>query len=161
MRYLHTQPNGKVTVTVFYAKHLIERDLRKALTDEEHIAFCLRRTQEENPNDTNFTPLPDDYILPDEEFRDAWIQKGAAIDHDLEKAREIQLARIRKARTSKFVELDIAYQRADESSNVVEKQLIASKKQALRNITEPLKSMQLTSIDDVKNAFPAELKTGD
>jgi len=56
----------------------------------------------------------------------------------------------------KILELDkkfmLALERGQDTSSIV------SAKQELRDITEPLKNAVLTSIEDVKGAFPAKLK---
>ena len=52
---------------------------------------------------------------------------------DMAKAREIHKNNIRIARTPKLQELDIEYQRADESNDSSKKSEIAAKKQALRD----------------------------
>ena len=52
---------------------------------------------------------------------------------DMAKAREIHKARIRAAREPKLAELDIEYQRADETNDTTKKSEIAAKKQALRD----------------------------
>ncbi len=94
--------------------------------------------------------------LPDRDFRNAWKHNGKEIVHDLEIARNIQLDRIRTARAPKMAALDIQYMQALEQG--LDTKSIVAQKQALRDITEPLKAMVLSNIDDVKNAFPQELK---
>ena len=52
---------------------------------------------------------------------------------DIAKAREIHKTYIREAREPKLAELDIEYQRADETNDTSKKSEIAAKKQALRD----------------------------
>jgi len=52
---------------------------------------------------------------------------------DMAKAREIHKTNIRNARTEKFKELDIEFQRAIETDDASKKSEIATKKQALRD----------------------------
>jgi hypothetical protein len=54
---------------------------------------------------------------------------------NLNKAKDITKDRLRVEREPKLKELDISYQRADETGNTELKMEIASQKQALRDIT--------------------------
>jgi hypothetical protein len=55
---------------------------------------------------------------------------------NMTKAKEITKTRLRTEREPLLAELDIAYQRADESGNTVLKTEIATQKQVLRDITQ-------------------------
>jgi len=59
---------------------------------------------------------------------------GAKIN--IPKAKEIHLNKFRQARTPLLEKLDLEYMRADEAGNLELKKEIASKKQALRDVTE-------------------------
>ena len=74
---------------------------------------------------------------------------------DMAKAREIHKNNIRNARTPKLAELDIEYQRADETNDISKKSEIAAKKQALRDA--PADS-GIDAASDV-NALKAQWKT--
>jgi hypothetical protein len=95
--------------------------------------------------------------IPDREFRNAWRWDGEAFGHDLVAAKDMQLERIRLARKPKMDELDAAYLIADEQNNAEEKARIALEKQEFRDITEPLKALSPSNIDEIKNAFPDSL----
>lgn len=153
MRILYTRADGGLSVVNAAPKEMIEKVLG-ALTEDAYKAHVWERSI---PADAiNAMEIPDDYPLPDREFRNAWKQNGKEVTHDLEKAREIQLEKIRRAREPKFAELDKEFMIALESG-VASEEIVARKK-ALRDITEPLKKAVLTSIEDVKRAFPDELK---
>lgn len=156
MRILYTRPaDGGLSVVNAATKEMIEKVLGP-LTEEEYKAHVWERSI---PKDAiNAMEIPDDYKLPDREFRNAWKQNGKEVTHDLEKAREIQLEKIRRAREPKFAELDKEFMLGLENGAPSEE--IVAKKKILRDITEPLKKAVLTSIDDVKNAFPDMLKEG-
>lgn len=154
MRILYTRADGGVSIATSKPKADVERGFRE-LTDEEYIALVWERSV---PKDaTSAFEIDDNYVLPDREFRNAWVQDGKTVIHDLEKAREIQLDRIRLAREPKLIELDKEFMMALEKGLPTEE--VATKKQILRDITEPLKVLELSSIEDVKAAFPEILKS--
>lgn len=155
MRILFTRPDGGLSAVNSASKTDLERILGP-LTDEEFKAHVWKRSIPEDA--LNAVEVPDDYQLPDREFRNAWKQDGVQVVHDLEKARAIQLDKIRKAREPKLVELDKEFMIAL-ATGVASEEIVARKKM-LRDITEPLKKAVLTSIEDVKKAFPDELKQG-
>ena len=57
------------------------------------------------------------------------------IKTDMAKAKELHKTRIRIARESKFIELDIEFQKALETDDATKKAEIITKKQALRDAT--------------------------
>ncbi len=155
MRILFTRPDGGLSVVHGFPKSDIEIILGE-LTDDAykaHIWDCSI------PKDAiNALEIDDDYQLPDREFRDAWMQSGKEVAHDLEKARVIQLDKIRVARKAKLDALDVQFMQALEYKDIGAQNIIATEKQKLRDITGQLKAMELVSIEDVKGAFPNELK---
>ena len=94
-----------------------------------------------------------DTVESDRTFRNAWVtEKGKSTEVDLAKAKDIAKDKVRQARTPKFQELDIAYQRADEAGDSDAKTAVATKKQTARDATADTK---ITNADSVAN-----LKTG-
>lgn len=76
----------------------------------------------------------DPAIIPkDRTFRGAWTFGGAAITHDMAKAREITRARLRRERVPVLAALDVEYQRADEIGDQSAKAAIIQRKQLLRD----------------------------
>ena len=76
--------------------------------------------------------IVDDSAIPtDRSFRDAWKQNDKTIETDIDKAKEIHKTNIREARTSKLQELDVEFQKAQETS--ADTSDIVAKKQALRD----------------------------
>lgn len=69
-------------------------------------------------------------------YRAALKLDGDSLGWDMPKMRDEHREILRRARIPKFIELDIAYQRADENGDVAEKQRIAVEKQRLRDITK-------------------------
>tara|TARA_R100001594_G_scaffold6389_1_gene18203 strand:+ start:3104 stop:3583 length:480 start_codon:yes stop_codon:yes gene_type:complete len=92
-------------------------------------------------------------VLSDRTFRNAWeTSKGKSTEVNLSKAKDIAKEKVREARTPKFQELDIAYQRADEAGDADAKAAVVTKKQTARDATANTK---ITNADSVAN-----LKTG-
>jgi len=125
------------------------------LTDEQYEALVRERSIPKEIEASDVIELDDDSIPTDREFRNAWKLQDNRIDFDLPKAKEIQLERIRKAREPHLTALERAHMEAlIKGQDVTE---IINQKQALLEITEPLKALEPESIDDIKNAFPEEL----
>lgn len=147
--------NSAVEVVYAAPKHIVEQVLGP-LTDEQFAAHVM---QVSVPVDATNVQIVDDSAIPsDREFRAAWQQEGRGIGFDLVRAKEIQLERIRGARASKLAALDVSFMLAIEQGDAVKQTEVAAAKQALRDITEPLKALDPKSINDIKNAFPQELK---
>ena len=83
------------------------------------------------PSGLSYDIVEDSAIPTDRSFRNAWIQSGKTVVEDMPKAREIHKTNIRLARTEKFKELDVDYQKATETS--ADTSDIVAKKQALRD----------------------------
>lgn len=94
-----------------------------------------------------------DTIPNDRTFRNSWVtEQGKSVEIDLAKAKDVAKDKVRQARTPKFAELDVAYQRADEAGDSDAKTAVATKKQTARDATANTK---ITNADSVAN-----LKTG-
>lgn len=84
------------------------------------------------------------------EFRDAWcdVTDLPTIDIDLTKAKEIQLTRLRFARNELLAKTDVDMLRATEIGNVDEINQLKQQRQALRDVTEPLKQLKVSGYND-------------
>jgi len=98
-------------------------------------------------------------IPTDRTFRDAWAHGGTSVNVDMTKAREIQRDHLRSIRAPMLAALDVAYQRADESSDVAMKAQIAKNKQALRDVTADPMIDAATTPEELKAVMPDVLKT--
>lgn len=78
--------------------------------------------------------ITEDQVPADRTFRDAWTDAGGAVAVDMEKARDIHMGRLRKARDEKLAALDVEYQKALESGSKEDQAAVAAKKQALRDM---------------------------
>ena len=130
MQLAYTAADGSVAVVIGAPRGQIERSLGKSLTDAEYREI-VRSTV---PAGVQSVALPDG-AAHDRTFRNAWTLNGSTIECDMVKARDIHRDRLRKARAPLLAELDIEYQRADESGDNEKKRDIARRKQALRDVT--------------------------
>lgn len=150
----YARQDGKVSIVTPAPKADIEKVLGP-LTDEEYKNHVKERSI---PQGVTTIEIDDAALPSDREFRDAWKMNGDKIDYDLTVAKEMQLARVRAARTPFLEELDTQFMLAVEKGDEAKRQQVADEKQRLRDITNPIKALTPTSIEDVKNAFPQELK---
>ena len=95
-----------------------------------------------------------DTIENDRTFRNAWVtSKGKSVEVDLDKAKILAKEKVREARTPKFQELDIAYQRADEAGDGDAKAAVVVKKQTARDATADTKITNADSVDNLKTGM--------
>jgi len=87
------------------------------------------------PVAVGYRVLGKDEVLPGRDFRDAWVDRDGAIDHDMAKAREIHRDRLRHARAPLLAALDVEVARSDEVKDPQRKDAAIAKKQALRDVT--------------------------
>jgi len=93
--------------------------------------------------------ITDKNALPsDREFRDAWKLEQDRIDIDLNRAKDIQLSRLRKARDVKISALD--GKQSELTSKGEDLAPIFAEKKRLRDITEPLKLANPSSLEEIK-----------
>ncbi len=90
----------------------------------------------------------------DRTFRNAWMWEGSKIGHDMAKARDIKRAQLRKARRPLLEVLDIDYTRADERGDAEEKERIATRKQALRDVTVDPAIEAAQTPEELKQVWP-------
>ena len=100
-----------------------------------------------------------DTVPSDRTFRNAWVtEQGKSVEVDLEKSKVIAKEKVREARTPKFAELDVAYQRADEDGNNSAKSAVATKKQTARDATKNTKITGADTVDKLKEGMEAVIK---
>lgn len=95
--------------------------------------------------------------LPDKCYRDAWILIDGKVEHDLAKARELHKNKLRALRAPLLLKLDVDYQKADEDDNKAQKNKVAQKKKALRDITAHSSILEAASVEQLKEAAILEL----
>ena len=95
-----------------------------------------------------------DTVENDRTFRNAWVtEQGKSVEVDLAKAKDVAKDKVRQARTPKFQELDIAYQRADETGDADAKAAVVVKKQTARDATADTKITNADSVDNLKTGM--------
>ena len=100
-----------------------------------------------------------DTIPNDRTFRNSWVtEQGKSVEIDLAKAKDVAKDKVRQARTPKFAELDVAYQRADEAGDSDAKAAVVVKKQTARDATADTKITDADSVDNLKTGMEAVIK---
>jgi hypothetical protein len=122
-----------------------------AETEDE---FAARVAAKDVPADTQFVLVDEADIPTDRSYRGAWVQKGAKVDHDMSKAREIHKDHLRKLRAPLLGDLDTQYMRADETGDAALKRSIAARKQQLRDVTKDPRIAAAATVEDLKALSP-------
>lgn len=126
---------------------------------ETEDAFVARIRDKDVPADATDVQIVEAAAIPaDRTFRNAWKAGVGIITHDMDKAREIHKDNLRRMRAPRLAALDVAYQRADESGDIAEKQRIAAEKQKLRDVTADPRIAAATDIAELKITIPEVLK---
>lgn len=99
----------------------------------------------------------EDTELPDRHWRGAWEDTGR-LTVNMDRAREVHMGDIRRARDQKLLELDRAYLLADELRNDLEKRRIATQKQRLRDLPQIFDLTVAKTPDELKALWPEELR---
>lgn len=131
---------------------------RGPMSDQEYEDFIFKKGV---PVDAvNPRKITDADVPASREFRNAWCDKTVAtsIDIDLVKAKEIQLAKLRKVRDAELAATDGLYTRALEKNDAAAIAELKAKREALRNATEDLKSLSVSGYTDP--AVLAAIKAG-
>ena len=131
--------DGNVFVVIPVDKKTLERVLGP-LTEEAYVDHVIARSI---PEGVDYRFIDDSDLPADREFRNAWVDvtEESKIDICCEKAKNISLAKLREKRNEKLEEKDkefmIALERGLDTNN------IKSEKQTLRDITIPLKDVDV------------------
>lgn len=148
-KIIYTRPDGGLSVVHPVLNTLGEED---GFTEEQ----AFDRALDKIPTDASNVRIVDESDIPtDRTFRNAWVDTGDLVTHDMAKCREIHKNRLRNWRAPKLLALDIDYQRADEAGDAVTKKQIASEKQLLRDIT---KNPAIASANTVEDLLALEAK---
>ena len=95
--------------------------------------------------DTSTITMPNDRV-----FRGAWQFNGDVVEVDMIKAREIHKDNLRLERLPRFEELDTEWFRAAETNDTDAQTEVATKKQALRDVTDDSRITNATTPDQLK-----------
>lgn len=119
--------------------------------EEKTVEDCMRSV----PAGVLCKVVDESEIPQDRYFRNAWQLSDKGIGVDIERAKEIQRDRWRKIREPILAALDIEFMMAVEDSSPSRRNTIASKKQALRDVT---KTELPDDLDVIRNTIPEVLK---
>jgi hypothetical protein len=154
--YSYTDADGHVNIIIPVEKSVLEAQKNVVLTDQEYLDKITKMVPEDRKSTVK--KITNTSFLTDREFRMAWKDLGNGnLDHDLTKAKDIQLDRVRKKRNKKLEALDVDMMRAIEADDAQTKASLLVEKQRLRDLTEPLKNLTPVDIQEIKDAMPAEL----
>lgn len=152
-KIIYTRPeDGGLSVIIPAPKEALEKVLG-TLSPEEYAAHVLEKSVPEDA--INIREVEDIDIPEDREFRNAWEVDADQIVINLIKAKDINLGRLRKERDGLLDAYDKLLARAIERGTEQEVSNLKTKKQQLRDATEPLKALtNPTSIDEIKQLTP-------
>jgi hypothetical protein len=123
--------------------------LAKGNTMDDVLIKCVPENCRDSANVVEVDTVPSDRT-----FRNAWVtEQGKSVEVDLDKSKVIAKEKVREARTPKFQELDIAYQRADEDGDADAKKAVADKKKVARDATKNTKITNADSVDNLKTGM--------
>lgn len=93
----------------------------------------------------------------DRTFRNAWKITDKAIAVDMDKARGIQMERIREARDAKLSTLDVPFMKAIEAGDDAKRAEIATAKQTLRDLPATIDLTKAETPEALAAIWPEEL----
>ncbi len=133
-----------------------EEGLLRILVPIENENQSLRQIIEADvPNDLEYRIVDTDALPEDRTFRNAWT---IDLQVDMEKAREIWLAKIRLARNKALIDLDIKFMRALEADDKRDLQDISNQKHTLRVLPKMVDLKLYTNAKALRAFWPRELK---
>lgn len=111
----------------------------------------------------SYVEISEESVPTDRSFRAAWTVTSedngkVKLSEDLTKAKDIQLENVRTARATRLEALDKEMMFAIEENDEVKKASVLAQKKFYRDITEELKAANPTTLDEIKDLFPNELK---
>lgn len=149
MKIMYTRPDdGGVSIVVAAPKEAIEH-IVGPLTQEQYEAHIMARSV---PADAiNVKLITEENLPATREFRNAWVDvtPDNNINIDVGRAKQIKLDELRRARNEQLAATDIELTRALETNDAIALDAVKAKRQALRDVTEPLKAVDGTGIDDL------------
>lgn len=89
-------------------------------------------------------------IPEDRSYRNAWVDDGKAITHDMAKARELHRDILRHERAARFPELDAKYTRATGQGKAEEAARVEASRQALRDAPADPRIDCATTVEELK-----------
>lgn len=157
IRVALTRSDGSLAILSFITKGAINARgdiFQREASDEAIQAECDKMFGSSNAPVVSWRRINESDIPIERDFRDAWIDDGQSVTHDLNKARVIFKNKIREKRPSLFSELDAQYLKALETNDDVAKQQIVDQKQILRDATEDPRIQKCKTIEELRSLDP-------
>ena len=145
-KYAIARTDGGVSIMETVGKATPEECIAKWPTEDQDAVVSV-------------TPIDNNAIPSVRTFRDAWKVNGKSVDHDMAKARDIQMARIRHERdmvlVAKDTEAIIAIGRGDQAAAA----RVETEKQKLRDLPQAVQADvdAARTPDELKAVWPREL----
>jgi hypothetical protein len=150
----YTRPDGGLSIVGAASKENLEQVLGP-LTDEQYEAHVWERSippDAINPHYIEDDDIPkkevDGGMVEDRYFRNAWKSEGGKLAVDMEKARDVQMDKIRFARDQELEVLD------KETLKGID---VQAEKQVLRDIPQTFDLTVAETLDDLRDLWPEEL----
>lgn len=148
-KIIYTNLDGSVSIVIPAPKSHLEK-LFGLISDEQYESHVWEKSVPVNAINARY--IEDSDIPVSREFRNAWVDvtDTSNIDINLVKAKEIQLEKLRLERVPLLEQLDKQMLYALEDGDVVKQAQIKLEKQRLRDVTEPLKVLDVSGLNDVE-----------
>lgn len=130
-------------ITTGVDKETLQKEYGKILTDEECYNIILNTIPKEA---TGIRELSyEEHVNKDRKYRNAWcdVTPDEKINIDMNKAKEIAIDNLRFMRQKSFEELGFKYKLDSSVEEALVSPEVKNKLEALRNITEPLKLLEI------------------
>lgn len=102
------------------------------------------------PQPTGYRVVRESDLPGDRSYREAWRDTGTVIDHDMVRAREIHLARVRVARVERLSELDNEWMRATGQGDRPAADAVEAERQRLRDLPTTLGVEACNTVEELK-----------
>jgi len=141
-KYIYTNKNGDFCIGSCSSQEEIEK-IKGKMTESEYINIILGDDSKEH---VKFRFIKEEDLPNDNYFSEAWcdVTPHSHIDIDCTKAKEIELRRMREKRQKSFEVLGFPTQIHPEIEKNILSDETKMKLKTLRDITEPLKSLDTT-----------------
>lgn len=127
-----------------------------AETEDEFISRVAAKSV---PADASNVQIVEPDVIPtDRTFRNAWKPDAGAVVVDMVKAVAIHKDRLREIRAPKLAALDAEYMMAMEQNDTARMQIVAARKQALRDVTADPSLTAAKTPEELKAAIPEALR---
>lgn len=147
-KLMYKDLEGNLCIVNPVAKEVIESQVGP-MSDEEYKALVISSSI---PEGITFKELEEADIPTTREYRDAWddVTEDTTINLDMAKVKTIELKKLRTARDEELKKLDVTYLQALEGGDPAVIDAVKAKKQALRDVTDPLKQLNATGHDNAE-----------